>query len=188
MTAPDWERRPQLNRGEINVEIVFSMMASRACKMKLLYPNTEAIKGMVAIVAAIHEAEPNEALLYQWYHKTKKKIVTYRTRPGRPSAGPRTYPSDPAEFMASYPECYKHEEPVPSKIDDMQLFNAKSRTSARSTHSSVRDNARLTSRTTLVDLRTSNHAQSPWSLSLPNDAAIKQMAAAFSNLIPNSTG
>ena len=55
----------------------------------------------------------------------------------------------------------------------------RNRAPQRGVHSSVRDNVRLTSRTTLVDPRTSNHAQSSWPLSLPNDAAIKQMAAAF---------
>ena len=136
-------------------------MVARAIALRLFYPTVETIRSMVGIISAMHEVEPSFAELYKWYKDLKAEIVKERNRKGRSLAGPLTYPRDPAEFIASYPNCYSDDDPpADSEIDPMSAFNARSRTAARSTHSSVRDNPLRASPRMLVDPRTSNRDQS----------------------------
>jgi hypothetical protein len=151
------------------------MMVNRAIELRLFCPTVETIRSMVGIISAMHEVEPSFAELYKWYKDLKAKIVKERNRQGRSIAGPLTYPRDPAEFIASYPNCYSNDDPpADSEIDPMSAFNARSRTAARSTHSSVRDNPLRASPRVLVDPRNAYRDQSR-NGNLPSDEELKQL-------------
>ena len=179
MTKKDWERQGQLRRGVIRVDIVIAMMVARAIAVKLFYPKVETIRAMIGIISAMHEVEPDVVELYKWYKDLKKMIVKERMRTGRSLAGPLTYPRDPAEFITSYPNCYSDDDPpADSEIDPMDAFNARSRTAARSTHSSVRDNPLRALPRVLVDPRTAHRDQSR-NGNLPSDEDIKHLIRVY---------